>query len=76
MAGFFVAAGFAAVVFFAGATAFLTAGLAAGAVAALAFLAVFSFTPAAFAAADNFDLRLAAVFFLIKPFLTAVSISL
>lgn len=77
--------GFFATDFLAGETDFLATGFATAFLATtgftigagvLSFLVVFSLTPAFFARADNLDLRLAAVFFLIKPFLTAVSISL
>lgn len=77
-AGAFLAAGFAATSFFA--AGFLAAGVAlvAGftAVICAAFLVASILTPAFLAVADSCDLRRAAVFFLIRPFLTAVSISL
>jgi hypothetical protein len=72
LSAFFAAGFFAAAAFLAG--AFLVAGFLAGALAA-AFLAS-SFTPAFFAAAASADLRREAVFFLIRPFLTALSSSL
>src|SRR5690606_10747805 len=88
LAGAFFAAGFlaavVAVVFF-GAAAFLGAALAAGFASAFAagffgagafFVVASSLTPASFATLARFALRRAAVFFEIRFFLTAVSISL
>lgn len=73
--GFFATAGFAAAGFFAGA-AFAATGFLVAAGFAVVFVAVAGFTPAALAAFASPDLRRAAVFFLIRPFLTALSISL
>ena len=69
VAGFFAGA-FLAAVFLAAAGFLVAAGFAAG------FLAVSNVTPAFLAILLNALFRRAAVFFLIKPFLTAVSISL
>ena len=55
---------------------FLAAGFFAGAFLAAGFLAASNVTPAFLAILLNALFRRAAVFFLIKPFLTAVSISL
>ena len=69
VAGFFAGA-FLAVVFLAAAGFLVAAGLVAG------FLAASKVTPAFLAILLNALFRRAAVFFLIRPFLTAVSISL
>jgi hypothetical protein len=60
------------------ATGFFAAGFAVvfAAVFGAAFLVILSLTPADFATFDRLALRRAAVFFLIRPFLTAVSSSL
>jgi ABC-type multidrug transport system fused ATPase/permease subunit len=71
----FLAAGFfVAVVFLA--AGFLVAGLAAAVLVVVFLVPAVSLTLAFFAITCSLDLRLAAVFFLIRPFLTAVSISL
>jgi hypothetical protein len=81
-AGAFFAAGFAVVVFAAGFLAAVLGALAAGFAAVFgfavagAFFAGASFTPAAFASRARFALRRDTVFFLSRPFLTAVSSSL
>ena len=70
LAADFFAGAFLAVVFLAVAGFLVAAGLTAG------FLAASKVTPAFLAILLNVLFRRAAVFFLIRPFLTAVSISL
>lgn len=74
MVAFLAAGFFVAVVFLA--AGFLVAGLAAAVLVVVFLVPAVSLTLAFFAITCSLDLRLAAVFFLIKPFLTAVSISL
>lgn len=78
MAGFLAGAFLATVFLAAGLVALLAAGFVAGLVATVlvaVFLVDTSLTPASLAIFDRFDLRLAAVFLLIRFFFTAISIS-